>query len=128
MVSSAREIGLDINAWQEGPCVVVGITGELDMNAVPRVRAELDTAMEGMRPPHLVVDLSETTFCDSLGLGLLVSTLTRVRDAGGRLGMVVVNGMISRLLAITNLDHHFETFPTVHDAVTALGSPKGWRE
>ncbi|MBB6471750.1 STAS domain-containing protein [Sphaerisporangium rubeum] len=100
--------------------MVVGIAGELDMNAVPRLRAELDTALDGERPPRLVLDLTETTFCDSLGLGLLVGTLTRVRDAGGDLALVVANGMISRLLTITNLDHHFATFPTVGEAVTAI--------
>ncbi|MFC6080257.1 STAS domain-containing protein [Sphaerisporangium aureirubrum] len=125
MATPTRETGLDIRAWHEGPCVVVGIVGELDMNAVPRLRAELDGAMEGQRPPHLVLDLTGTTFCDSLGLGLLVGTLTRVRDAGGRLGLVVADGMISRLLAITNLDHHFETFPATQDAVEAIGSPGG---
>ncbi|GAA1268615.1 hypothetical protein GCM10009677_21440 [Sphaerisporangium rubeum] len=120
MVTTARETGIDTRVWREGPCVVVGIAGELDMNAVPRLRAELDTALDGERPPRLVLDLTETTFCDSLGLGLLVGTLTRVRDAGGDLALVVANGMISRLLTITNLDHHFATFPTVGEAVTAI--------
>ncbi|MEO3811741.1 STAS domain-containing protein [Sphaerisporangium sp. B11E5] len=128
MVTPARETGIDIRVWREGPCVVVGMAGELDMTAVPRLRAELDIAMEEVRPPRLVLDLAETTFCDSLGLGLLVGTLTRVRDAGGRLALVVANGMISRLLAITNLDHHFETFPTAEEAVAALASRNGGRE
>ncbi|MDH2427040.1 STAS domain-containing protein [Sphaerisporangium sp. TRM90804] len=115
-----RETGLDIQESQEGPCVIVRIAGELDMNAVPRLRAELDAAVERSRPPLLVLDMTRTTFCDSLGLGLLVGTLTRVRDAGGRLALVVVPGMISRLLTITNLDHHFEVYGTTEEATAAL--------
>ncbi|MFC4590614.1 STAS domain-containing protein [Sphaerisporangium corydalis] len=116
----ARESGLVIRERQEGPCVIVEIVGELDMNAVPLLRSELDVAIEEKRPPCLVLDLTQTSFCDSLGLGLLVHTYNRVREMNGRLALAVAPGMISRLLMITNLDHHFETFPTLEDALSAM--------
>ncbi|GGK95189.1 hypothetical protein Sme01_58050 [Sphaerisporangium melleum] len=121
MAYPAREPALRVNERHDGPCVIVEITGELDMTAVPRLRAELDHALEACRPPCLVLDLTATTFCDSLGLGLLVNTYNRVRAMGGRLALAVTPGMmIHRLLAITHLDHHFSTFPSPQDAVTTL--------
>ncbi|RCG31804.1 anti-sigma factor antagonist [Sphaerisporangium album] len=120
MVYPARETGLEIQQRHVGACTVVEIAGELDMYAVPRLRATLDLALKARRPPCLVLDLGRAAFCDSLGLGLLVSTLNRVREAGGRLALVVGPGMISRLLAITNLDHHFETYATCEEAVAVV--------
>ncbi|MEU9890832.1 hypothetical protein [Sphaerisporangium sp. NPDC051011] len=55
---------------------------ELDMYAVLRPRAAVDLAMRARRPPRLVLDLDGATFCDSLTLGLPMSTLNRVREAG----------------------------------------------
>ncbi|GAA3842688.1 STAS domain-containing protein [Sphaerisporangium flaviroseum] len=121
MAFPARETGLEIHVRHEESCAIFEIAGELDMTAVPRLRAQLDMTIEAVaHPPSLVLDLSRTTFCDSLGLGLLVSTYNRVREMGGRLAMVVVPGMISRLLIITNLDHHFSIYPTVDEAVAIV--------
>ncbi|GII85426.1 hypothetical protein Ssi03_34160 [Sphaerisporangium siamense] len=120
MAYPTRQTGLEIHQRRQGTCTVVEVAGELDMNAVPRLRAELDVALKARRPPRMVLDLSATAFCDSLGLGLLVSTLNRVRETGGALALVVAPGMISRLLTITNLDRHFATFDTADDAVRGL--------
>ncbi len=120
MAYPARARGLEIRRRQEGACTVVEVAGELDMNAVPLLRAELDGVMRATRRPCLVLDLTKTTFCDSAGLGLLVGTYTRVRETGGRVVFAVVPGMISRLLTITHLDHHFETYESADDAVEIL--------
>ncbi|MEU8265584.1 STAS domain-containing protein [Sphaerisporangium sp. NPDC049002] len=120
MAYLAGETGLGIRLRHEEACTIVEISGELDMHAVPLLRAELDGVVGARRPPCLVLDLTRTTFCDSLGLGLLVRTYNTVREMGGRLALVVVPGMISRLLTITNLDHHFETHPTAEESVAAV--------
>ena len=121
MANPAGGTGLVVRERYEGPCVVVEIAGDLDMNAVPRLRAHLEEALENAgRPWCVVLDLTPTTFCDSLGLGLLVATYNKVRETGGRLALAVAPGMVARLLSITNLDHHFATFATADDALATL--------
>ncbi len=107
----------DVQRWRKGPCVVVRMTGELDMAVAPRLRAELDRALEFPGRPCLVMDLTEVPFCDSVGLGILIDALTRVRDTRGRLILVVRPGMITHLLTITNLDRHFETCNSLREAL-----------
>ncbi|GAA3132555.1 anti-sigma factor antagonist [Streptosporangium carneum] len=99
--------------------MVVRAEGELDMAVAPRLRAELDRALELPGHPCVVVDLTAVPFCDSVGLGILVGALTRVRDTRGRLILVVRPGMITHLLTITNLDRHFETCGSLHEALSA---------
>jgi anti-sigma B factor antagonist len=109
----------EVQTWRNGPSTVVQATGELDMAVAPRLRAEIDRALENSGRPSLVVDLTEVPFCDSVGLGILVGTLTRIREAGGRLILVVSPGMITHLLTITNLDRHFETCGSLNEALDA---------
>lgn len=110
----------DVQTHQSGPCVVVRATGELDMSVAPRLRAEIDQALETSGAPNLVLDMTGVPFCDSVGLGVLVGALTRTKEAGGRLMLVVVPGMITHLLTITNLDRHFEVRGDLREALDAL--------
>lgn len=52
----------------------------------------------------VVIDLSEISFIDSTGLGVLVRTHQRAVERGGRVGFVRGNGQVSRLLNLTGLD------------------------
>nr|BFE86629.1 hypothetical protein GCM10020093_092300 [Planobispora longispora] len=109
----------DVQTWKNGPCAVIRATGELDMTVAPRLGAEVDRVLEAGSHPCLVMDLTQVPFCDSVGLGTLVSALTKMRNSQGRLILVLTPGMITRLLAITSLDRHFETCGTLHEAFDA---------
>ncbi|WP_214320926.1 STAS domain-containing protein [Nonomuraea sediminis] len=109
-----------VRSWREDHCAVVEVVGDLDVAGAPRLRAEIEQALA--EPPNLVLDLAEVPFCDSVGLGVLVAVLNRVRQARGRLILVVTPGMITHLLTITNLDRHFETMDSLAEARLALGA------
>lgn len=111
-----------VRSWQEELCTVLRVSGELDVAAAPRLRAELEPVLSSPGPLMLVMDLSEVPFCDSVGLGVLVSTHNHARRTGGRLILVLQEGMISNLLTITNLNRHFETSPSLTDAQAALAA------
>lgn len=111
-----------VRTWREDPCTMIRAVGDVDVLGAPRLLAEIDQALAAHDPPHLILDLTEVPFCDSVGLGVLVGTLKRVRRAQGRLILVLTPGMITHLLDITNLDRHFETYTSVEDARTALGA------
>ncbi len=99
---------------------MVRIVGDLDVAGAPRVKAELDQALNTADPVNVVIDLTEVPFCDSVGLGVLVDALNHVHARRGRLILVLAPGMISHLLTITNLDRHFETRWSIGEAKEAL--------
>ncbi|MEV4011036.1 STAS domain-containing protein [Nonomuraea angiospora] len=111
-----------VRSWREDPCTVLHVVGDLDVAGAPRLRDELEQAITAADPLNLVVDLTEVPFCDSVGLGVLVATLNHVRRVNGRLILVLAPGMIRHLLAITNLDRHFETRESLGEACSAFGS------
>jgi anti-sigma B factor antagonist len=87
--------------------VRIGLHGELDLNHAYSFDEEL-RAVEGRRPPCIVLDLRELTFMDSCGLGRLLAARRRARRAGRRLLLVRGGRAIQVLLAMTWTEEAFE--------------------
>jgi anti-anti-sigma factor len=83
--------------------VVVRIGGECDAATLGRLSEALEAAVDE-RPRHLVVDLSEATFVDSLTLGSLTAAAKRVRGDGGSFRVCGVAAEVRRAFELTGLD------------------------
>ena len=68
---------------------------------------------------NVVVDLSKTKFMNSSGLGMLISGMTTMRNAGGDLRLANVADRIQSLLVITKLITVFKHYDSVDDAVNS---------
>ena len=68
---------------------------------------------------NVVVDLSKTKFMNSSGLGMLISGMTTMRNAGGDLRLANVADRIQSLLVITKLITVFKHYDSVDDAITS---------
>ena len=66
---------------------------------------------------HIVVDLSKVKFMNSSGLGMLISGMTTMRNAGGDLRLTNAAERIRSLLIITKLITVFKHFDSVDEAV-----------
>lgn len=83
-----------------------------------RINDELHKLIdEGSR--EVVADLSEVSFMDSGGLGMLIGGLTTMRNAGGDLRIAGASQQIIRLLTMTNLFTVFQLYPTLEEAVNS---------
>ena len=76
---------------------------------------------------HVVVDLSKTKFMNSSGLGMLISGMTTMRNAGGDLRLANVAERIESLLVVTKLITVFKEYDSVEEAVESFreDSPAG---
>ncbi len=81
----------------------LAVAGELDLATAPQFRTEV-SALLGTGCRAIVVDLSETTFLDSSGLGALVWAAHRLRAAGGSLTAVEPHPQIVATLRVTGVD------------------------
>jgi anti-sigma B factor antagonist len=100
---------------------VVAVTGELELATAPRLRQQV-VSLVGDGNARIVLDLSGVEFVDSIGLGVIVSALKRVRAHDGDL---VVAGTIPRvqsLFTLTRLDQIIEMYPSVSAALAAGGA------
>ena len=69
---------------------------------------------------NVVVDLGKTKFMNSSGLGMMISGLTTMRNAGGDLRLANVADRIQSLLVITKLITVFKHYESVDEAVKSF--------
>ena len=71
---------------------------------------------------NVIVDLSKVKFMNSSGLGMLISGMTTMRNAGGDLRLANVADRIQSLLVITKLITVFKHFDSVEEAVESYNA------
>ena len=82
--------------------VVVAVRGEIDVVTAPYLWETIAEVISDTK--RLVVDLSETEFIDSTGLGVLVRALKRLRHHGGDLILRSPKSNARKVLHMTSLD------------------------
>ncbi len=69
----------------------------------------------------IVVDLRETNFIDSSGLGALVSQIATCRAKGGDVRLASVGKEVNRVLEITQLNKVLKIFSELDEAINSYG-------
>ena len=88
---------------------VFKLTGELDLARL----AELDAIAAAAAEAELaIVDMTETTFLDTTVINWLLRTKKSLEEKSGRLRVVAPKGLVTRLIAIAELEGVIEVFPT----------------
>jgi anti-sigma B factor antagonist len=87
--------------------------------AGPRL-AELvsDSVEEGIKV--LVIDLEKVRYISSSGLGLLITLLTKMKNAGGELFLTAPSEHVKKLLIITKLNGIFNLLDSVDEFTAQL--------
>jgi anti-sigma B factor antagonist len=94
---------------------VVTPQGRLNMVSARRLKGVLSELVEG-GTHRIVVDLGETTFLDSSGLGALIGGLKSARQAGGDLRIARVSPSVMTVFELTNLDRVLRARDSVDSA------------
>jgi anti-sigma B factor antagonist len=98
---------------------VVSIGGEVDLSTAPAFEAAINGALDG-DPPVLVIELSDVSFLASVGLRVLVAAHEKASKSAQV--AIVANGPATRRpIQLTGLDKIMALYPTLDDALTALG-------
>jgi anti-sigma B factor antagonist len=98
---------------------VCRVGGELDAYTAPDLRDSLDGLLEkGAR--WIVVDLKDLTYLDSTGLGILVGTAKKCRQAGGDLSVACQRRNLVRIFEISGTQEILNMVATAEEAATRL--------
>ena len=99
--------------------LVLSIQGRVDASSIDQVKATWITAEQVQ---SIVVDLSQTTFIDSMGLAALVSGLKAARQRGGHFVIAAPSEPVRVILELTAMDRAFEITQTIEAALTLVGA------
>lgn len=89
---------------------VVHVSGELDVLTAPLLWGALEEAIAGGHG-SVVIDLAETTFVDSMGLGVIVRAWKRLGEAQRPLSLRSLQPPVRKVFEVTGLDSALDTGP-----------------
>ncbi|HEX5291556.1 MAG TPA: STAS domain-containing protein [Streptosporangiaceae bacterium] len=101
---------------------VVKAAIEVDASNAQHLRDAIVTALSG-GATALIVDMSETEFCDSTGLNVLVRAHKRLAEARGELLLVAIEPTLLRIFKVTGMDTMFHLFASLGEALVAAAKP-----
>ena len=94
--------------------MVLQVSGELDLHTSPALRDSVSELLQA-GTSKLAIDLEHVGFMDSSSLGILVVALKRIRENGGDLALVGVNGSPLKVLALTGVDRLMPMYGSIAD-------------
>ena len=92
----------------------------LGLDDVSEIHAELEQAVESLASPRVILSLENVRYLPTTALGMMVSTLTRIRRKGGEMRLACLDRHIEELMHIGRLDRIFEIHPTVQAALDSF--------
>lgn len=103
----------------EGDIVIINVSGKI-------MGGEETTMFHGkiheyitVNKKNIIIDLENVDWMNSVGLGMLISALTTVKNAGGRLVLANIT-KIESILTITRLISVFEHYDSRDDAIKSF--------
>jgi len=94
---------------------VVSPEGRLTASGAPRIKQAIKKLIDEGHA-RIVVDLAQTEFIDSSGLGALIGGLKAARLAEGDLRLAAASDSVKSVLKLTSLDRVLRDYPTVDSA------------
>ncbi|MET9496924.1 STAS domain-containing protein [Streptomyces sp. NPDC006552] len=98
---------------------IVAVAGDLDTRTADTLRHQACEIIQ-QECPHLILDLSETGFCDSAGLSALIGLWHATQAAGGALALAHIPDRLMRMLTLTGVDAVLPAHATAAEAVTTM--------
>jgi anti-anti-sigma factor len=95
---------------------VIVLPADIDVTNADQVGTELMQALDGSAA-MLVVDMTETVFCDSSGIQMLLRAHRRATAAGTELRVATSSRSVRRVLELTGTDRVIDMYPDLSTAM-----------
>ena len=119
-LKSRASLNIQVNDRVDGTAVV-SIKGGMVSETGHQLKDTLVQLVdEGVQ--HLVLNLRDVDAMDSMGLGVLVSAMNRLRPRHGSVSLVSPSAAVRSVLEITRLSQIVQIFPSSQEAVRRLGA------
>jgi anti-sigma B factor antagonist len=112
-------MALDIRDREREGIQILALKGRLTVGEASKLREKAGDLLQAGQY-NAIIDLAETDYIDSTGLGSMVICYTSFKKAGGALKLIRLNKRNIELLLLTKLHTIFEVFPDEQDAVNSF--------
>ena len=114
-LAQALQLELAYQVAADGKATV-RVRGELDIATADQAYAYLRDVVDNQDGP-VMMNLSELSFCDAAGLGVLARVAGHARRAGRSLKLIAARPSLLKIMHITGMD---EAFPEVRNPMLSV--------
>lgn len=101
---------MDIELTSEKKLITVRISGELDHHSASEIRDRVERELRRTGASSVAFDMSEMTFMDSSGIGLIMGRFKTVRTLGGKIVIFGASHETERILRMAGVDKIAEIY------------------
>jgi anti-sigma B factor antagonist len=102
-------------ARKEGDALVASVSGEIDLNNSPELRAALLGLLAKSPSKKVVLNLAQVPYMDSSAVAVLVELLRKLN--GGKLFLTDLQKRVQGLMEVAKLSTIFKIVPTEKEAL-----------
>ena len=113
---------MESNYEIEDEFLIIHLPRELDHHSAKDIKIQSDKEFNKGNLKNIIFDFERTTFMDSSGIGVVMGRYKKVKDAGGFIGVMNINGAIHRVMEISGLYKLVENYGTINQSEN-----KEWR-
>ncbi len=103
----------------EGETTIVALSGDVDLDNSPQVRAVLLDSVRDKR--GVLVEMSAVSYIDSSGIASLVEAYQSARQGSTGFALVAVSDAAMRVLELARLDQVFRIHASIEEALADGG-------
>ena len=108
---------MQVHTFERDAIICIALIGELDHHAARQAMDEIARIYDKHLPPTAELDMGGVSFMDSSGIALILSTLRRAREIGGKLRVSHVPHQAMRVLNAAGIERLVEIVPDVEREV-----------
>ena len=107
--------------------VVKSNVEKLDSRVSPDLNSNL-VLVNGQGEKNIIIDLTDSRYCDSSGLSALLVANRLCRDAQGTMVLTGLQDSVKKLVSISQLDNVLNIVPSLDEAVQLITQDETGRE
>ena len=100
-----------------GNALVAVMTGEIDQRTAAYLRSKIDVEFELSGKKNLVLDLTDVSFMDSAGIGLIIGRWKNASSLGGGVALAASGQKLKKILELSGVTRLIGIYPNYRRAV-----------
>lgn len=101
--------------------LVIRLQGELDHHTAEQLRSKVDEVLQDTRIRHIVLSLSDLSFMDSSGIGVILGRYKQISAREGDMYVCSINPTIYRIFEMSGLFKVIKFRENEAEALLVLG-------
>lgn len=119
----SHRVSLGANIQRNGSIAVVGLTGCIELSEGSDTLTDVVNQLVEDGARQILLHMGGVSFIDSAGVGALVTSIGKVKRAGGVLGLACPQKPVEDALAVTRLTDSLIIFPSVEEGLGSFAPP-----